>query len=137
MGRIEFLVKSRFLCFFLFNSSSFAYCSVIYNITTIRAVSPEQTLNSPRQIFELGFFTPNNNSHNQYVGIWFKEVSPQTVIWVANREKPVTNSSASLIIGSYGNLRLLDGQRNSIWSTNISGQSNGSIAVLLDNGSSF
>ncbi|KAJ9168962.1 hypothetical protein P3X46_020435 [Hevea brasiliensis] len=134
MGRIEFLVKSRFLCFFLFNSSSFAYCSVIYNITTIKAVSPEQTLNSPRQIFELGFFTPNNNSHNQYVGIWFKEVSPQTVIWVANREKPVTNSSASLTIGSDGNLRLLDGERNSIWSTNISGQSNDSIAVLSDDG---
>uniref|UniRef100_A0A199UC16 Bulb-type lectin domain-containing protein n=1 Tax=Manihot esculenta TaxID=3983 RepID=A0A199UC16_MANES len=134
MGRREFMVKSGFLCFFLFNLFSFAYCSVIYNITTTRAVSPEQTLNSPRQIFELGFFTPNNNSRNQYVGIWFKEVSPQTVIWVANRENPITSSSASLTIGSDGNLRLLDGQRNTIWSTNISSQSNSSIAVLSDDG---
>ncbi|XP_043807878.1 G-type lectin S-receptor-like serine/threonine-protein kinase At1g61370 [Manihot esculenta] len=134
MGRREFMVKSGFLCFFLFNLFSFAYCSVIYNITTTRAVSPEQTLNSPRQIFELGFFTPNNNSRNQYVGMWFKEASPQTVIWVANRENPITSSSASLTIGSDGNLRLLDGQRNTIWSTNISRQSNSSIAVLSDDG---
>ncbi|KAF2305041.1 hypothetical protein GH714_001283 [Hevea brasiliensis] len=134
MGRREFFVKVGFLCFFLFNLFSFAYCSVIYNITASRPLSSEQTLNSPRQIFELGFFTPNNNSHNQYVGIWFKEVSPQTVIWVVNRENPVTNSSASLTIGSDGNLRLLDGQQNSIWSTNISGQSNGSIALLSDDG---
>ncbi|KAJ9168966.1 hypothetical protein P3X46_020439 [Hevea brasiliensis] len=134
MGRRDFLLKSGFLCFFLFLLFSLAYCSVSYNITTTTAVSPGQTLNSPRQIFELGFFTPNNNSNNQYVGIWFKEVSPQTVVWVANREKPVTNTSASLTIGTDGNLRLLDGQRNSIWSTNISGQSNGSIAVLSDDG---
>ncbi|KAF2303552.1 hypothetical protein GH714_019111 [Hevea brasiliensis] len=134
MDRREFSVKSGFFFFLLFNLFSFAYCSVIYNITTTKAVSPEQTLNSPHQIFELGFFTPNNNSHDQYVGIWFKEVYPQTVIWVANREKPVTNSSGSLIIGSDGNLRLLDGQRNSIWSTNISGQWKGSIAVLSDDG---
>ncbi|KAF2304020.1 hypothetical protein GH714_026315 [Hevea brasiliensis] len=86
------------------------------------------------QLFELGFFTPNNNSHNQYVGIWFKEVVPKTVIWVANREKPVANSSSSLTIGSDGNLRLVDGQQNTIWSTNVSGQSNGSIVVLSDEG---
>ncbi|KAJ9168965.1 hypothetical protein P3X46_020438 [Hevea brasiliensis] len=134
MGRREFLVKSGFLCFFLFNLFSLAYCSVIYNITTTKALSPQQTLNSPSQIFELGFFTPNNSSRNQYVGLWFKEVSPQTVVWVANREKPVANSSASLTIGSDGNLRLMDGQQNSIWSTNISRQSNGSVAVLSDDG---
>uniref|UniRef100_A0A199UBJ6 Bulb-type lectin domain-containing protein n=1 Tax=Manihot esculenta TaxID=3983 RepID=A0A199UBJ6_MANES len=134
MGRREFMVKSGFLCFFLFNLFSFAYCSVIYNITTTRAVSPEQTLNSPSQIFELGFFTPNNSSRNQYVGIWFTEVSPQTVIWVANRENPITSSSASLTIASDGNLKLLDGQRNTIWWTNISSQSNSSIAVLSDDG---
>ncbi|KAF2304023.1 hypothetical protein GH714_026452 [Hevea brasiliensis] len=135
MGRRrEFFVKVGFLSFFLFNLFPFAYRSVIYNITATKPLSPEQTLNSPRQLFELGFFTPNNNSHNQYVGIWFKEVVPKTVIWVANREKPVANSTSSLTIGSDGNLRLVDGQQNTIWSTNVSGQSNGSIVVLSDEG---
>eukprot|EP00257_Ricinus_communis_P026698 XP_025014112.1 G-type lectin S-receptor-like serine/threonine-protein kinase At1g61370 [Ricinus communis] len=134
MGRREFCMKVAFLRFFLFNLFfSLAYCSIIYNITSSRPVTPEQTLNSRSQIFELGFFTPNN-SHYQYVGIWFKEVSPLTAIWVANREKPLTNSSGSLTIGRDGNLRLLDGQENTVWSTNISGSSNGSIAVLSDDG---
>ncbi|XP_050210049.1 G-type lectin S-receptor-like serine/threonine-protein kinase At1g61390 isoform X2 [Mercurialis annua] len=55
-------------------------------------------------------------------------------MWVANREKPVTSSSRSLTIGRDGNLMLLDGQQNVVWSTNVSGSSNSSIAVLSDDG---
>ncbi|XP_055961314.1 G-type lectin S-receptor-like serine/threonine-protein kinase SD1-29 isoform X2 [Mercurialis annua] len=134
MNQMCFGMQVAFLWFFLFNLFfSLAYCSVIYNVTSSRAVTPAQTLSSPNHIFELGFFTPNN-SHNHYVGIWYKEATPQTVIWVANREKPVTSSSKSLIIGRNGNLMLLDGQQNIVWSTDISGSSNGSIAVLSDDG---
>jgi hypothetical protein len=55
---------------------------------------------------------------------------------VANRETPlaVTETSASLRIGSNGNLELMDGKQNFVWSTNISASSNSSSAVLLDNG---
>ncbi|XP_055961315.1 G-type lectin S-receptor-like serine/threonine-protein kinase At1g61390 isoform X2 [Mercurialis annua] len=127
-------MRVAFLWFFLFNSFlPFAYCSVIYSVTSSREVTQEQTLSSPNHIFELGFFTPNN-SHNQYVGIWYKEATPRTVIWVANRKNPVTGSSKSLTIGRDGNLMLLDGQQNVVWSTNISGLSNGSIAGLSDDG---
>ncbi|XP_050213935.2 G-type lectin S-receptor-like serine/threonine-protein kinase At1g61370 [Mercurialis annua] len=131
---MPFPVKVIFLWVFLFNLFfSFAYCSVIYNVTSSRVVTPEETLSSPNHIFELGFFTPNN-SHNHYVGIWYKEVTPRTVIWVANRDNPATSSSRSLTIGRDGNLVLLDGQQNVVWSTNISGSSNGSNAVLSDDG---
>ncbi|KDP20853.1 hypothetical protein JCGZ_21324 [Jatropha curcas] len=133
MSRRDPCFKVAFLWVFLFNLLPLAYCSVIYNITSSTPVLPDQNLNSPRQIFELGFFTPND-SHFQYVGIWFKEVSPRTVIWVANREKPITNSSASLTIGSDGNFWLLDGQKTIIWSTNVSNPSNDSIGLLSDDG---
>ncbi|XP_055960391.1 uncharacterized protein LOC126665234 [Mercurialis annua] len=134
MNQMCIRVEIALLWVFLVNLFfSFAYCSVIYNVTSSRAVTPEQTLSSPNHMFELGFFTPNN-SHNQYIGIWYTEVTPQTVIWVANRENPVTSSSRSLTIGRDGNLVLFDGQQNIIWSTIISGLSNGSIAELSDDG---
>ncbi|GMN50955.1 hypothetical protein TIFTF001_020122 [Ficus carica] len=95
-----------------------------------------QTLLSPSQIFELGFFSPNNTANRQFIGIWYKEISPRKFIWVANGENPLqlADSNASLTIGSNGNLELLDGNKKSVWSTNITGASNRSVAVLADNG---
>ncbi|XP_015886431.4 G-type lectin S-receptor-like serine/threonine-protein kinase At1g61370 isoform X2 [Ziziphus jujuba] len=120
------------LLFYLFQMHR---CYAIYNITSSQVLSDGQTLVSPNQTFELGFFSPNN-SGNQYVGIWYKEISPRIVVWVANRENPlaVTDSSASLTIGSNGNLNLVDGNEKSFWTTNIPVPSNSSVAMLLDNG---
>ncbi|GKV48277.1 hypothetical protein SLEP1_g55099 [Rubroshorea leprosula] len=41
---------------------------------------------------------------------------------------------ASLKIGSDGNLKLVDGNEVTLWSTNVSVRSNSSVDVLLDNG---
>ncbi|XP_030491512.2 G-type lectin S-receptor-like serine/threonine-protein kinase At1g61480 isoform X1 [Cannabis sativa] len=122
------------LSFFWFQSQ---YCYAIYNITSSQSLSKTQTLVSPNQIFELGFFNPNNSA-NLYVGIWYKNMSPRTVVWVANREKPlkvVDSSSESLTIGSNGNLELVSSKNKSvIWSTNILVRSSGSIVELSDSG---
>ncbi|PON85818.1 S-receptor-like serine/threonine-protein kinase [Trema orientale] len=127
-----------FLVLCMFQSGS---CDEIYNITSSQALSQEQTLVSSSQIFELGFFSPNNSA-NQYVGMWYKGISPRTVVWVANREKPVTiadsATTASLTISSSGNLELVTGKRYDksviLWSTNVHVRSNSSVAVLSDNG---
>ncbi|KAL3740461.1 hypothetical protein ACJRO7_021706 [Eucalyptus globulus] len=81
---------------------------VVYNITTSEPLFPNQTLVSSVQIFELGFFTPNGSA-NQYVGIWYKNLAPPKIVWVANRELPLVypDQSAKLMIGSDGNLKLL------------------------------
>lgn len=122
-----------FLWFLLFNLFQLQQSTEIQNITSSQPLSQGQTLASSSQIFELGFFSLDNSS-NQYVGIWYKNIVPRTFVWVANREKPVTSSSGSLTIGSDGNLRLVDGKQNTIWSTDITTPSNDSIAMLLDSG---
>ncbi|KAI6683932.1 hypothetical protein NL676_029845 [Syzygium grande] len=107
----------------------------IYSITASRPMVQNQTLVSSSQIFELGFFKPKGSA-KQYVGIWYKSMTPSKVVWVANRGKPLghTDQSASLIIGEDGNLKLLDGQQNTVWSTNVTVKSNYSAAVLSDFG---
>ncbi|KAL5546957.1 hypothetical protein UlMin_006644 [Ulmus minor] len=116
------------LCSFLFQ---FSYVNAeIYNITSSQTLSQGKTLISSNQVFELGFFSPNNST-NQYVGIWYKGVSPLTVLWVANRKNPFSSFSTTLAISSNGNLELLDGDHNSLWSTNTSVVSNSTTFALL------
>lgn len=51
----------------------------------------------PSGIFEMGFFSPGN-SKNRYVGIWYKNVSDRTVVWIANREALLRSGSGVLKI---------------------------------------
>ncbi|KAF2544647.1 hypothetical protein F2Q68_00031656 [Brassica cretica] len=103
-------------------------------IKTSSPLSIGQTLSSPGGFYELGFFSPNN-TRNLYVGIWFKEIVPRVVVWVANRDKPVTNSAANLTISSSnGSLILLDGKQDVIWSTGEAFTSNKCHAELQDTG---
>ncbi|KAL3740271.1 hypothetical protein ACJRO7_021535 [Eucalyptus globulus] len=108
---------------------------VAYNITPSEPLFPNQTLVSSGNIFELGFFTLSG-SENRYIGIWYKNLTPSKIVWVANRERPLvyTDQSAKLTIGSDGNLKLMDGQEYIVWSTNVSSRSNHILAVLLDSG---
>ncbi|CAA7029718.1 unnamed protein product [Microthlaspi erraticum] len=103
-------------------------------INTSSPLSIGQTLSSPTGYFELGFFSPNNNTRNQYVGIWFKSIVPRVVVWVANRDTPVTNSAANLTISRKGTLILLDEKEDVVWSTGETFTSKKCHAELLDTG---
>ncbi|KAF3529402.1 hypothetical protein DY000_02041471 [Brassica cretica] len=126
--QMEKKLFTSLLLFTMFSGISFA------GITTESPLSIGQTLSSSNEIYELGFFSPPDNSQNQYVGIWFKGIIPRVVVWVANREKPVTDSTAHLAININGSLLLLDGKHGVVWSTRESSASNGSRAELSDEG---
>ncbi|KAL3749837.1 hypothetical protein ACJRO7_010890 [Eucalyptus globulus] len=126
------------LVFFFLLPARHIASGVVHNITTSKPLFQNQTLISSGQIFELGFFTPNG-LENQYVGIWYKNLTPSKIVWVANRDSPLASAdrSAKLTIGGDGNLKLVDGQQNIVWSTNVSVQSNNTAAMLLDGGKFF
>ena len=92
---------------------------------------------SNHKAFALGFFSPGN-SNLRYVGIWYNEITEQTVVWVANRDNPLNDTSGVLSINGQGNLVLhKQNQTFPIWSTNVSvsiSSSNNSKAQLLDSG---
>lgn len=113
--------------FTIFSSFSFA------EITTESPLSVGQTLSSSNGVYELGFFS-FNNSQNKYVGIWFKGIIPKVVVWVANRESPVVDSSAYLSITINGSLLLFNGKDSLVWSSGGTSTSNGSRAKLSDKG---
>ncbi|KAK4485098.1 hypothetical protein RD792_007707 [Penstemon davidsonii] len=84
--------------------------------------------------FELGFFS-TGNTKNRYVGIWYKKVTVRTVVWVANREIPLTNTSGLLKVMEPGLLVLQDEANVTIWSTHTSNfTARNPVAQLLDSG---
>ncbi|XP_010473353.1 PREDICTED: G-type lectin S-receptor-like serine/threonine-protein kinase At1g61490 isoform X3 [Camelina sativa] len=123
--------RTVFFAYLLFFTILLSFTNA--GITTESPLSVGQTLSSSNGVYELGFFSPNN-SQNQYVGIWFKGIIPQVVVWVANREKPVTDSTANLAISSNGSLVLSNGKHDVVWSTGEVFASNGCRAELRDNG---
>ncbi|CAN1345294.1 G-type lectin S-receptor-like serine/threonine-protein kinase RKS1 [Linum perenne] len=76
---------------------------------------------SSSQTFDLGFFSPDQNPIRRYLGIWYHRVSKQTVVWVANRDSPLNDSSGRLTLDSTGNLNLHagNGTESLIWSANL------------------
>ncbi|KAL1188296.1 G-type lectin S-receptor-like serine/threonine-protein kinase [Cardamine amara subsp. amara] len=122
---------TRFACLLLLTLLlSLSYAA----ITPTSPLSVSQTLSSSNKVYELGFFSPNNSQSHQYVGIWFKGIIPRVVVWVANREKPVTESTANLVISSNGILLLFNGKHGVVWSSGVTFPSSGCSAELLDSG---
>ena len=67
------------------------------NITPIQSLRDGETIISAGGNFFQGFFSPGN-SKNRYLGIWYNKISDKTVVWTANRENPIYNSSGILTI---------------------------------------
>ncbi|GLT46510.1 hypothetical protein SLA2020_202570 [Shorea laevis] len=105
-------------------------------ITSSTNLSDGRTLISSDGSFELGFFspTPGSSAKNRYLGIWFKKVSVQTVVWVANRCNPINDLSGLLMINSTGNLVLLSQNRSVVWASNSKKEAQNPVVQLLDSG---
>lgn len=95
-------------------------------------IKDHETLTSNSGNFTLGFFTPQNST-NRYVGIWCK--TQDFVVWVANRNQPLINNSSGVVtISNDGNLVLLNGQKNVLWSSNVPNVTTNSSFQLSDDG---
>lgn len=120
-------------CFFLVFSISIIFPSNASDtIFEGQSLLPNQTMISKERKFEVGFFSPGNSS-KYYVGIWYKNIPLQTVVWVLNRNDhiPSTLYNSSRLEINRSSLKLMVNSQV-IW------MSNGSIyvteAVILDNG---
>ncbi|CAM0148062.1 unnamed protein product [Urochloa decumbens] len=97
-------------------------------------ITDGETLVSSGGSFTLGFFSPTGVPAKRYLGIWFT-ASPDAVCWVANRDTALSDdTSGSLVIGSTGILRLLDGSGQAVWSSTTTSPAPDAVAQLLDTG---
>ncbi|KAL8510386.1 hypothetical protein ACS0TY_017269 [Phlomoides rotata] len=107
---------------------SFGFDTLVPNQT----ISIGQTLISPNQDFEMGFFSPGR-SPNRFLGIWYKN-TPDVVVWVANRNNFISDSH-DVTFSISGNGTLVISRNGSIiWSANPSGAASNPILQLMDTG---
>ncbi|KAF8759333.1 hypothetical protein HU200_010374 [Digitaria exilis] len=111
-----------------------------------KPLSSGSTIVSEGGSFALGFFSPTNSTPAKlYLGIWYNDIPQLTVVWVANRENPATNSNtsassspAALSLTNASNLVMSDAGGRVLWTTNVTStapaSSNASAAVLLNTG---
>nr|GME01699.1 G-type lectin S-receptor-like serine/threonine-protein kinase At4g27290 [Ipomoea batatas] len=103
-------------------------------ITKTQFLRDGDTIVSEGGSYVMGFFSPTNSS-NRYIGIWYGRYPVQTVVWVANRDAPLPDtSSAVLKITMGGQLALLGDKGQPIWSANTSRSVPNPVAELLDSG---
>jgi len=102
---------------------------------SILKVTQNITHLSPNAIFELGFFSPGVDSgEKRYLGIWYHLPKPQTVVWVANRDYPVADSSGVFRIAEDGNV-VVEYASKTHWSSNLQPSSSTNRTLkLLDSG---
>ncbi|GMH05378.1 hypothetical protein Nepgr_007218 [Nepenthes gracilis] len=122
------LIFSSFL-FFTFHPF---FSMALDTLTATESLSINQTLVSAGQTFELGFFS-GSSQEKSYVGIWYKNLLPRTIVWVANRDAPVRSSSATLKLGDQSKIVILDQNSSIVWSSSQSQASN-PVIQLLDTG---
>ncbi|KAM0063419.1 putative non-specific serine/threonine protein kinase [Helianthus debilis subsp. tardiflorus] len=131
------VIKSMLIFRFLvavFGSMTCSYAAD--TISTNQTFRYNETIVSQQEIFELGFFRPGK-SRNLYVGIWYKKTLNQTVVWVANRNTPLTDTSSVLTLTNHGILVLQNATTGiAVWSSANSSTKSARypIGQLLDTG---
>ncbi|CAL5391331.1 unnamed protein product [Camellia sinensis] len=126
-----FMFFGFFICCFFFTS---ILSHGADTISANQSLSGNQTITSAGGNFELGFYKPGNSSY-YYISMWYAKVSTLTIVWVANRDNPISDKYSSVLKILDGNLVLLNESQRLIWSTNQnSTTSNSVVAVLGDDG---
>ncbi|TYG81869.1 hypothetical protein ES288_D01G040100v1 [Gossypium darwinii] len=115
-------------CFYL------QFGTALDTITPSKSIKDPEFIISQSGVFRLGFFSFANSS-NRYVGILYHQIPVQTVVWVANRNKPLKDSSGILNISDDGNLVVFNGKAEILWSSNVTNLvPNATTSQLLDSG---
>ncbi|KAJ4895616.1 G-type lectin S-receptor-like serine/threonine-protein kinase [Raphanus sativus] len=108
------------ILFATFSCFSLKLCFGQDRITFSTPIKDSETLLCNNGIFRFGFFTPlNSTTRLRYVGIWYDKVQVQTVVWVANKDTPINDTSGVISISDKGNLVVTNGLNRLVWSTNV------------------
>ncbi|XP_008346134.2 G-type lectin S-receptor-like serine/threonine-protein kinase At4g27290 [Malus domestica] len=131
------LKASTKMCLLLFYSSLLLIFAAVFSIaddatSTFQSIRDGETVVSTGGTFELGFYSPDA-SNRRYVGIWYKKISVTTIVWVANRDTPLTDLSGVLKVTNPGIL-VLNHNMSTVWSSNTSKTAQNPVARLLDSG---
>ncbi|XP_076923105.1 G-type lectin S-receptor-like serine/threonine-protein kinase At4g27290 [Bidens hawaiensis] len=129
------VTKSKLIFgFFVVLYASITFTFGADTISANQIIRYNDTIVSPQETFELRFFSLENST-NHYVGIWYKKRANGTVVWVANRNTPLTHTSGELTPTLQGVLVLRDATTGTVlWNSTSKTSVSNPIGQLLDTG---
>ncbi|RDY03955.1 G-type lectin S-receptor-like serine/threonine-protein kinase, partial [Mucuna pruriens] len=89
-------------------------CTSLDNLAVSQSIQDGESLVSADGTFEVGFFSPRNLT-SRYLGVWYRNLSPLTVVWVANRGTPLKNILGVFKLNEKGVLVILNGTNSTVW----------------------
>lgn len=122
----------QLLCAALCILTIFEICTGADTLAPNQTLADGEVLISPGKIYELGFFSPGSPA-SRFMGIRYK-ATPDVVVWVANRERPIMGSQGVLALAKNGTLVLSTAQSTNIWSSISSRAASSPLLKLLDSG---
>ncbi|KAF8090688.1 hypothetical protein N665_0469s0023 [Sinapis alba] len=113
-------MKIFFIFFFVVFSFLVHSCFSNNMIMRTQSMRDGDVIFSEGKRFSFGFFSLGI-SKLRYVGIWYAQVSEQTIVWVANRDHPINDTSGHIKFSSRGNLCVYGSVNGTepIWSTDV------------------
>uniref|UniRef100_A0A5B7ACC2 Receptor-like serine/threonine-protein kinase n=1 Tax=Davidia involucrata TaxID=16924 RepID=A0A5B7ACC2_DAVIN len=88
-------------------------------------------ITSPDNSFTCGFYGVGSNAY--WFAIWFTNSRDRTIVWMANRDKPVNGQGSKISLRGNGAMVLTDVDGSNVWETNTT-STNVDRAELLDSG---
>ncbi|KAL7586335.1 hypothetical protein Lser_V15G40252 [Lactuca serriola] len=135
---ISLVTNTEFISLYILILVCCCYCiSAKDNITTGEFINDgPDYLESSGKKFQMGFFPHGKTEIRRYVGIWYTR-DPKTVVWVANRDNPLMDSTGILTVAEDGSAKLLNGKQVEYFSTDISVGASSTALKLLDDGNAI
>ncbi|XP_074586554.1 G-type lectin S-receptor-like serine/threonine-protein kinase B120 [Curcuma longa] len=117
----------------LLSSLHLLLCASDDRLTPGQLMPSNETLTSDDGAFVLGFFSPRSSGGDLYLGVWYN-IPQMTVIWVANRESPVTDQPAALLFSDDRSLRVVGSRGSNFTFGSANPPGAATAAVLLNTG---
>jgi hypothetical protein len=114
---LQSLVFLSFLCsiFFLSFATS-ATNNFLQRGSSLSVEADSNLLVSPDKSFTSGFYEVGKNAY--CFSIWFTTSKDRTVVWMANRDKPVNGRGSRISLRRDGAVVLTDVDGSTVWQTN-------------------
>ncbi|RVX06111.1 putative receptor protein kinase ZmPK1 [Vitis vinifera] len=113
---------------------SFATCKTHNFLQRGSSLSVEDDsdyITSPDRSFTCGFYGAGGNAY--WFSIWFTNSKERTVVWMANRDRPVNGRGSRISLRRDGIMNLRDADGSTVWETNTT-STDVDRAELLDTG---
>ncbi|XP_047326333.1 putative receptor protein kinase ZmPK1 [Impatiens glandulifera] len=126
-------VMMMYVIFFL-NVCLGAETTGLSSLSLTKSLSVEKEgdyLISPKGTFSSGFYKVGTNAYSY--AIWYTHSLNKTVIWMANRDKPVSSKRSSLSLQRTANLVLTDADGSIAWSSDTYSKTHVEL-MLLESG---